>query len=51
MVGQLLASGVYNGDSGPRLFRLVEPASERTLAYVQPGQFDSACVLGLTSWA
>ena len=38
LVGQLITSGVYNGDTGPRLYRLVEPASMRTLAYVQNGR-------------
>lgn len=46
-VGQLLASGIYDGDNGPRLFRLVEPSTYRTLGYVQPGNaFDPQQVLG-----
>jgi hypothetical protein len=35
-VGRLLASAVYNGNSLPLMFRLVNPASGRTIAYVQP---------------
>ncbi len=38
LVGQLMASAVYDGSSLPRLYRLIEPASFRTLAYVRPGQ-------------
>lgn len=48
-VGQLLASSVYDGDSGPRLFRLVEPGTGRTIAYVQPANsFDPKHYLGKT---
>jgi hypothetical protein len=36
-VGRLLSSIVYNGQDLPLLFRVVEPASGRTLAYVRPG--------------
>ncbi|MEE9211136.1 MAG: hypothetical protein V3U29_00610 [Phycisphaeraceae bacterium] len=36
-VGRLLASRVYNGQTLPRLFRLVEPAGGRTIAYIYPG--------------
>ena len=36
-VGQLQASVVYDGVKLPRLYRLVDPASGRTVAYVQPG--------------
>ncbi len=36
-VGRLLASAVYDGASLPRLYRLVDPASGRTIAYVDPG--------------
>ncbi|MEM6749927.1 MAG: hypothetical protein AAF612_05590 [Planctomycetota bacterium] len=36
-VGELAVSGVYNGARLPRLFRVVEPNSQRTIAYVQPG--------------
>ncbi|MCX5662228.1 MAG: hypothetical protein NTW19_21325 [Planctomycetota bacterium] len=46
IVGQLLASGVYDGDAGPRLYRVVEPATMRTLAYVQQGKFNPAQTLG-----
>ncbi|MEM7680957.1 MAG: hypothetical protein AAF288_03280 [Planctomycetota bacterium] len=35
-VGELTVSGVYDGSRLPRLFRIVEPNSQRTLAYVQP---------------
>lgn len=34
--GQLLASSVYDGTNRPRLFRVVEPSSQRTIAYVVP---------------
>ena len=37
-VGRLLASGVYDGETLPRLFRLVDPSSGRTLAYIEPGE-------------
>lgn len=46
IVGQLLASGVYDGDTGPRLYRVVEPATMRTIAYVLQGKFDPAQSLG-----
>lgn len=36
-VGRLLASSVYNGQNLPLRFRLVDPSSGRTLAWVQPG--------------
>jgi hypothetical protein len=37
VVGQLLASAVYDGQNLPRLYRLVNPADTRvTLAYVRP---------------
>ncbi len=46
-VGQLLASGVYDGETGPRLYRLVEPSNMRTIAYVQGGRkLDPAQTLG-----
>lgn len=46
-VGQLLASGVYDGQSAPLLFRVVEPANLRTIAYVRPGKnFDTQGSLG-----
>lgn len=46
-VGQLLASGVYDGQAGPRLYRLVEPAGMRTIAYVRAGRkLDPAQTLG-----
>ena len=34
--GILMPSSVYNGKKLPRYYRLVDPASNRTLAYVQP---------------
>lgn len=46
IVGQLLASGVYDGDAGPRLYRVVEPGTMRTIAYVQQGKFDPTKTLG-----
>ncbi|MCC7205014.1 MAG: hypothetical protein IT441_08025 [Phycisphaeraceae bacterium] len=36
VVGRLLASSVYDGMSLPRLLRLVDPATGRTVAYVDP---------------
>jgi len=41
-VGRLLASAVYNGNSLPLMFRLVDPATGRTVAYVQPGRVSDA---------
>ena len=35
-VGQLVASTVYDGRTLPRLYRLVDPASMRTIGYVRP---------------
>lgn len=35
-VGQLVASTVYDGQTLPRLYRLVDPASMRTIGYVRP---------------
>ena len=34
--GILMPSSVYNGKKLPRYYRLVDPASNRTIAYVQP---------------
>ncbi|QQE10183.1 SH3 domain-containing protein [Planctomycetota bacterium] len=46
-VGQLLASAVYDGTTLPRMYRLVDPASNRTLVYVKPGQLvDGRATLG-----
>jgi uncharacterized protein YgiM (DUF1202 family) len=46
-VGQLLASGVFDGQSAPLLFRVVEPANLRTIAYIRPGKnFDTQGSLG-----
>ncbi len=36
-VGRLVSSIVYNGERLPVLYRVVEPTSSRTLAYVRPG--------------
>ena len=36
-VGQLVASVVYDGQTLPIMYRVVEPGSFRTLAYVRPG--------------
>jgi len=36
-VGHLVASSVYDGQTLPRMFRLVDATSRRTLAYVRPG--------------
>lgn len=35
--GRLLASAVYDGHTLPRLYRLVDTGSGRTIAYVEPG--------------
>ncbi len=35
-VGRLLASGVYDGVNLPRLYRVVDPATSRTIAYLEP---------------
>lgn len=47
-VGQLLASGVYDGQNLPRLYRLVNPADVRvTIAYIRPNdQINPAAHLG-----
>ncbi len=37
VTGRLLASSVYDGHRRPRLFRIVEPGTSRTIAYVVPG--------------
>ncbi len=52
-VGRLLASSLYNGQTLPRLFRLVDPGTLRTLAYVDPSAVPNAAdllgeVVGLT---
>ncbi len=36
-IGRLQASSVYNGQNLPLRFRLIDPASGRTLVWVQPG--------------
>lgn len=46
-VGRLLASGVYDGRTLPRLYRLVDPSVMRTLVYVKPNTaFDPQKTLG-----
>lgn len=45
-VGRLLASMVYNGQTLPRLYRLVEPSDQRTLAYLRPGGDLESTALG-----
>ncbi len=46
-VGRLLASSVYNGESLPRMFRLVDAAGKRTIAYIKPGDpVDTVKMLG-----
>ncbi len=47
VVGQLLASSVYNGADLPRLLRVVEPGVGRTLAYLKPAAvYQPAASLG-----
>ncbi|MEE2906970.1 MAG: hypothetical protein VX527_03970 [Planctomycetota bacterium] len=41
IVGRLGASGVFNGDERPLLYRVQDPRSNRTLAYVKPDSYDS----------
>ncbi len=36
-IGRLLTSGVYDGRRLPRFYRLVEPGTGRTIAYLRPG--------------
>lgn len=46
-IGRLSASSVYNGDTLPRLYRVVEPSSQRTVAYIVPGEaVDATRTLG-----
>ena len=40
-VGRLMASDVYDGTTRPRMYRLIEPGSGRTLAYVDPARADT----------
>ena len=35
-IGLLMASSLYDGISLPKLYRLVDPTSQRTIAYVEP---------------
>lgn len=45
--GQLLTSGVYDGINLPRLLRLVDPTTKRTIAYIRPsGKFNAERSLG-----
>jgi hypothetical protein len=36
-LGWLRASAIYDGKRLPRLYKLVDPATNRTIAYVRPG--------------
>jgi len=45
-VGKLVASGVYDGENLPRLFRLIEPASGYTIGYVEPDETRPNAMLG-----
>lgn len=45
-VGRLLASSVYDGQSLPRMYRLVDPTARRTLAYLAPADVDTTDMLG-----
>jgi hypothetical protein len=46
-VGQLMASTVYDGVRLPRLFRIVDPPSGRTIAYLHPNiDIDPTLFLG-----
>jgi len=46
-VGQLRASGLYNGRRLPRLYRLVDPNTKRTITYLLPNpSVDLAACLG-----
>jgi len=51
-VGLLLASSVFNGQNMPTLFRIVDPATGRTVAYVRPvsalSPLEWAAMLGKT---
>ncbi|MHC5007212.1 MAG: hypothetical protein ACYTGF_07645 [Planctomycetota bacterium] len=45
--GRLEASIIYNGKNLPKLFRIRNPETGRTLGYVQPDdRFDFAAMLG-----
>lgn len=37
-VGRLMASSVYDGTTRPRMYRLIDPGSGRTIAYVDPAE-------------
>lgn len=46
-VGRLTASTVYTGATLPRLLRIVDPATGRTIAYIEPDdRFDYAGMIG-----
>lgn len=46
-IGTLLASSVYNGLNLPRMFRVVDPATGRTIVWVEPtSQIDPKSYLG-----
>lgn len=40
-IGMLMVSTVYDGRSLPLLYRLADPKTQRTLAYVEPGEGDT----------
>jgi len=47
MVGLVLASKVFDGETLPRLYRVADPATRRTLAYLQPSdRIEPSDVLG-----
>jgi len=46
-VGRLTTSTLYTGDDQPRLYRLVNPLTQRTAAYVRPGGPDGPDVRGM----
>jgi hypothetical protein len=45
-VGKLTASSVYDGESLPRMFRVVEPASGYTVGYLEPKDVNVQQMLG-----
>jgi len=46
-VGRLVSSTIFEGERLPRLFRLQDPTSGRTLAYIRPDDaFDLSAMLG-----
>jgi len=45
-VGILRASSVYDGTNLPRMFRLVDPTTDRTIAYLSPDDVDAGAAIG-----